>query len=361
MSVHIEYVDHRKDPGAWAADLGISREAVDLYLASDVIDLHVDSFIWKRVFGYDLTKRHGQGLLAAAFYSQVDFPRAREAQLSGAMWSITTNPLRREGRRPEVFLANLRRLRQELDRCSDDFAIVRNLNEYRAARRAGKHAVWIVIQGGNALDAPGALDRIPDDLVVRVTLVHLSTSSLGATSAPFGGSSGLTQRGRDYVRALNSKRIFVDLAHIHRKGFFDAVEVHDKSQPLIVTHTGVCGVHRHWRNLEDDQIRAVADTGGTIGIMYQSTFLGDPLWGGRAESVVRHMEHVVSVAGDDFASLGSDWDGAIVPPRDMRTCVELPKLVQIMLDRKWPTGRVQKVLGGNFLRALGLLRGTDAA
>jgi membrane dipeptidase len=195
--------------------------------------------------------------------------------------------------------------------------------------------------------------------VLRVTLVHMSNSRLGQTSSPFrfGSSSpGLSTSGADYVRALNAARVFVDLAHISREGFFAALAVHDRSIPALVTHTGVSGVHPHWRNLDDEQLRAIAATGGTIGIMYHSSFLGDRLWSGRAESIVRHLEHVVRVAGEDHASLGSDWDGAIVTPRDMPTCLELPRLVQLMLDRRWPEQRIQKVLGGNFLRCLEALR-----
>jgi membrane dipeptidase len=237
---------------------------------------------------------------------------------------------------------------------------VRNVSEYRRAIREGKHAAFIGIQGGNALDRDEhALDLIPDDLVVRITLVHLSNSSLGVTSSPLAldGDRGLTAFGHEYVKRLNAKRIFVDLAHIDRKGFFDAVSVHDKSQPLIVTHTGISGVHRHWRNLDDEQLRAIADTGGTVGVMYQSSFLGDPMFGGRAASIVDHLDHIVRTVGEDFCSLGSDWDGAIVTPRDMPTCLELPKLVQIMLDRGWSPDRVKKALGANYLRALTLLRG----
>src|SRR6185503_20071393 len=90
----LAFTDHRADPESWARALGISREAVELYLASDVIDLHIDSFIWTRIFGYDLRSRHGRGLLGARFYSQVDFPRLHEARVTGATWVITTNPLR---------------------------------------------------------------------------------------------------------------------------------------------------------------------------------------------------------------------------------------------------------------------------
>lgn len=356
----LRFVDHRQDPLAWARELGISEEAIALYLDSEVVDLHVDSFIWNRIWGYDLRKRHGQGLFGARFYSQVDFPRILEAQLTGAIWVITTNPAPTARRRARAFARNLARLRATFDSVSDHFQVVRNAAEYRAARAAGKHAAFIGIQGGNALDdSLEALDLIPDDLVLRITLVHLSTSSLGVTSSPMktGRDIGLTDFGRDYLRRLDEKKIFVDLAHISKKGFWDAVEIHDPSHPLMVTHTGVSGVHEHWRNLDDAQLKAIADSGGCIGVMYQSDFLGDPLLGGSASSIVDHLEHIVRTVGEDHAALGSDWDGAIMPPRDMPTCLELPKLVQIMLDRGWSDERVKKILGENFLRVVAQLRG----
>ena len=112
---------------------------------------------------------------------------------------------------------------QSLVDVPEEVQIVRSAAEYRRARGNGKHAAFIGIQGGNALDRDlDALDLIPDDLVLRITLVHLSSSRLGVTSAP--GISrrdeGLSPFGRDFVRRLNDKRIFVDLAHINRRGFF---------------------------------------------------------------------------------------------------------------------------------------------
>lgn len=342
-----------------ASALGISREAVELYAASDVIDLHVDSFIWARVFGYDLTRRHGTGLFGARFYGQADFPRIRAAGVTGATWVITTNPLRTAAGRARAFFRNVEHLRALFAKVPEEFAVVRSAAEYRAARESGRHAAFIGVQGGNALDHDlDDWEKVPDDVVTRVTLVHLSSSRLGSTSSPLRLTDrGLTALGHELVRRLDGARILVDLAHISRKGFFDAVLAHDRTKPLIVTHTGVNGAHRHWRNLDDDQLRAIADTGGTIGVMYQSSFLGESSWGGRASAIARHLAHIVDVVGEDHASLGSDWDGAIVTPRDMPTCLELPRLVQILLDLGWNAPRIQKILGGNFLRALALLRG----
>jgi len=359
VAAALAYIDHRRDPAAWATQLGISREAVELYLASDVIDLHLDTFIWSRIVGYDLRKRHGGGIFRHRFYSQVDLPRIREARITGAIWVITTNPLRTAAGRARAFGKNLEKLTQILSSVPDDVQLVTTAAGYEAAAAAGKHAAFIGIQGGNALDAPGAVETL-DERIVRVTLVHLSKSSLGQTSSPLGGKadSGLTDAGRHYIEVLDAKRIFVDLAHISKQGFWGAVEAHDKSLPLIVTHTGVSGVHEHWRNLDDDQLRAIADTGGTIGVMYESGFLGP---GSRKKAkiewVADHVMHIVKTVGEDHASLGSDWDGAIVPPRALTTPLELPRVVDLLLQRGLSPEGIQKVLAKNFLRSLRDLRG----
>jgi membrane dipeptidase len=357
--MQLEYREWAGDPAGWARELGVSREAIDVYRASDVLDLHLDTFIWNRVFGYDLRRRHRHGLLGRHFYGQVDFPRIREAGITGGTWVITTNPFRPRAGRPETFVANLAKLRAIFASVPDDFAVVRNAAEYRAARAEGKHGAFIGIQGGNALDRDvGCLDLIPDDCVLRITLVHLSSSTLGVTSSPAAGrrkDEGLSDLGRDYVRRLDEKKIFLDLAHINRAGFFDALAVHDKSLPVMVTHTGVSGVHPHWRNVDDEQLRAVADLGGTIGVMYQESFLGRPPCS--VETVVDHLEHIVKTVGEDHASLGSDWDGAISPPRGLESCLGLPRVADAMLRRGFSGERVGKILGGNFLRTVEALRG----
>jgi membrane dipeptidase len=354
-------LDHREDPSAWARELGISREAVELYLESDVIDLHVDSFIWQRIFGKSILKRQ-RGLpgLPGVALGHADLPRLREAQVGGATWVVTTNPFREPSDRVAAFVRNVQRLRADFESAPDQVALVATANDYRAARAAGRHAAFIGIQGGSAFDDDlDALDRLPPWSLLRVTVMHLTRSVLGAPSAPFGGfeGRGLGSRGTELVQRLDELRIFVDLAHASPETFWDAVQVHDPSLPLLVSHTGVSGAHRHWRNLDDSQLRAVAETGGVVGIIYHSAYLGDPLWAGRVETVVRHLEHVRKVVGDDFTALGSDWDGFIVTPRDMPTCLELPRLVDCMLRRGWTADAVQKALGGNFLRALTGLRG----
>jgi membrane dipeptidase len=348
------------DAGALAARLGCSLDAVELTRTSDVIDLHLDTFIWARIVGYDVFARHAGGPFGRRFGGHSDVPRLRDGGVTGGMWSITTNPFRSARRRWRVFCENLAALRATIAASHGGLAEAHTLADYRAARAQGAHATFLAIQGLHAVEAaPDGVTSIPDDCVVRATLVHLTNSVYGGTSAPLGagrGDRGLTAAGRDTVRAMNARRMFVDLAHIHEKAFWDVVAVHDKTQPLIDTHTGVAGVTSHWRNLADAQVKAIADTGGVVGIIFAEEFLRRPSGPADAGMIVDHVEHVIRVAGEDVPALGSDYDGMITPPRDVPGVDAYPKLVQHMLDRGWKAERIRKVLGGNFLRALGMLR-----
>ena len=347
------------DTAAVAERLGISVDAVALTRTADVVDLHLDTFIPVRLYGYDPARRHGLGLFGGRFFGHVDLPRAAGAGLTGAMWSITTNPFRSAGGRWRTFERNLERLQTWVAQ-QPQLAQVRTRAEYDKARELCKHACMIAVQGGNCFDAaPDSVASAKDHAVVRVTLVHLTSSRLGTTSTPLPSwrrHKGLTTEGKDLVRALNAERVFVDLAHIHPDGFWDAVDVHDKTQPLIDTHTGVKGVTPGWRNLDDEQLKAIADTGGTIGVIFAEHFLRGRHGHRDGRMVLAHLQHIIDVVGDDHASIGSDYDGAIVPPSDLRTGEAYPRLVQHMLDAGWSDTRIKKILGGNFLRAFGALR-----
>jgi membrane dipeptidase len=323
-----------------------------------VVDAHVESFIWTRVARYDLTSVHGPGLLGGRFWSQADLPRMAEAGLTGVVLSIATNPFRRRVRRTPTLAANVDRLRAVVESHPDELTLVSDLPGYRRARAAGRLACFLAVQGGNALASPTDLDQMPLRHVSRITLVHLTASAVGAPSAPSlrRRRGGLTPLGAALVEACNAHRVLVDLAHISRRGFWDALAVHDASLPVIVSHTGVQGVHEVWRNIDDAQIRAVAERGGVVGIMFHSAFLGDPFWRGSADAIVRHVEHVVRVGGEDAAAVGSDFDGLIVPPRDLSTVTQLPVLAQRMLDRRFSPELVGKVLGANYLGVVGRIR-----
>lgn len=340
-------------------DEGLRSDARRLLESSDVLDLHIDTMIPARLYGYDPMVSHGPGIWRGRLFGHLDLPRIQEGGLTGAMWSITTQPFRSAASRWRRFLKNLERLAALVEGSEGALAIARTTEEYRAARATGAHAVLPAVQGGNSLaGAPEGVASIPDGLITRVTLVHLTDSCYGTTSSPlrFGADKGLGERGRELVEQLNDHRVFVDLAHISRPGFWQAVEAHDPALPLIVTHTGVCGVREHWRNLDDDQIRAIADSGGTIGIMFHQGFLARRGGPRGADMVLEHMEHVAKLVGEAHVSIGTDYDGFISPPPDLRDGMGYQVLVERMLVRGWTETAIRGALGDNALASLSRLR-----
>ncbi len=347
-------------PALVASRLQISQEAAELSADAELIDLHIDTFIPHRLWGYDPFSRHESALMGRHFFGHLDHPRCEDGGMTGALWSITTNPFRLSGSRWRVFQRNLARLEALIRGSEGRAGLVTNRREYDAVRATGAHAAMLSIQGGNALEsAPEGVASIPGNGVIRITLVHLTNSSLGATNSPHHlvrRNKGLTSAGKTFVEQCNAQRVFVDLAHIHERGFWDAVEVHDREQPLIVTHAGVCGVRPHWRNIDDNQIKAVADTGGVVGVIFAGNFLsrsGGPRDG---RMVVEHLEHIIKVGGENVAAIGSDFDGAISPPHELRGGETYPVLVQHMLSRGWSHDRIRRVFATNYLDSFERLR-----
>ncbi len=339
--------------------LHISEAAAELYLACDVIDLHIESYSFFRGAGYDIYKRHTGGLHRGLVVGQVDLPRLLEAGITGSTWIITGHPLRPPEAREDAFSRLHSELVDLLRGADDQVEIVDSARQYRAARDRGKHGAFLGIQGAHALPPdPDVLARLPKPLL-RITLLHLTDTGWGNTSAPglLRKNVGLGPLGHAFVERMNELRIGVDLSHISKKGFWDALATSDPSVPVLVTHTGIAGAHQHWRNLDDQQLKAIAARGGTVGIMYHSEFLGDPLFSGKISSVVRHVRHAEQVIGPDHLSLGSDWDGAICTPRDMPTCLELPRLVDALLKAGMREENVEKLLGRNALRVIAELKG----
>lgn len=361
----------RVDAASLARLLGVSVEAVELCRRCDLIDLHLDPFIANRLWGYDFLKRHSRGPFGRWLFGHMDVPRALDAGLSGAMFSITTNPLRSPRNRWITLQKNIARMRAIISSSQGTLALVRSWSEYndvrnsRNAKNTRPIACLLAIQGGNALiGAPNGIASVEDNCICRVTLVHLTSSGYGCTSSPASmvhRDRGLTRRGVELVKQLNHARCFVDLAHIHPKGFWQALEHHDRALPAIVTHTGVSGVTPHWRNLSDAQIQAIAHTGGTIGVLFHTAFVDTAA---RAyvhrtvsvRNVLAHAKHIIDVAGEDFVSIGSDFDGFIVPPHDLADVTAYPRFVQLMLDTRWSHERIEKILGGNFLRVFKMMR-----
>jgi len=353
----LQYVDHAEDPAAWAASLGVSATACELLLASDFVDLHCDLETSVRLFGLRPQRHHGVAERVSWGFGHTDYPRMREAALTGVVYDIATNPLRPAGNRLATTLRNIAAAEERIAEHPGELALVRDHAGYVAAREAGLLAMWISLLGGNALSADLAvLDGPLGEQLHRITLIHLTGSDLGGTSSPVGRDEGLTPLGHRFIEHCNYNRILVDLAHAGRRTFWDALGAHSESLPPIVSHTGVSAIHAHWHNVDDDQIRAIAERGGVVGIMYQSAVLAPARRPCARAAIIDHLQHVVDLVGEDHAAIGTGYDGAVVPPRDLADITHHPLLVQDMLDRGFTPGRVGKILGGNYLRVVQSIR-----
>jgi membrane dipeptidase len=324
-----------------------SQEALALHRESIVIDLHADTPDLMR-HGYDFHKRHRPPLPRAAAIMHVDGPRMREGGLTAQVFGLFALPLPFRDHFP-VVLSQISAVDAALERNPQGLRRVQTAEDIRQAKRDGVPACLQCLEGAHPLG--GRLDRL-EALRRRglraVGLLHFSANEAGRPAMGLGrdGSLGLTPFGRELVGFANACGLLLDLAHINRPGFLEAVRL--SRDPVMVSHTGVTGVNQMWRNIDDEQLRAIAARGGCVGIIYSRAFLGGP----GIEFLIRHLEHVIKVAGEDTPALGSDFDGYVVPPAELPDASTLPRITQALLERGHPSRVIQKILGQNALRVL---------
>jgi len=281
-------------------------------------------------------------------FGHVDLPRLREGGVAGQFFSFWTTPYPERGCARAV-ASQLDALDLAMAKHPADLAWTRTGADVRAAKAAGRIAALGGIEGGQALEGQlEAIEAFARRGVRYLGLLHFSANAIGRPAKGRGSdhAEGLTAFGRDAVRECERCGVIVDLAHINRRGFFDALEL--ATLPPMVSHTGVIGVHAHWRNIDDEQLRAVADKGGCVGVIFARRFLG----GASLDSVVDHLLHIVDVAGEDVPALGSDFDGFVVPPVGLEDIAALPNLTVALSRRGVPPRVLEKILGGNVLAVL---------
>jgi membrane dipeptidase len=324
------------------------HDARALHAQVPVLDLHADTAKLMDRARYDLAKRHPRLPARLNYAGQVDLPRLREGGVAGQFFGLWTAPYPERGCAASVH-RQLDAIDQAIDRHPAEIVWALTAADVRAAKAQGRVAALGGIEGGQALEGSIVpLDEFARRGVRYLGLLHFSANAIGAPARGRGEDpdAGLTAFGRDVVRECERLGIVIDLAHINRRGFFDALEL--MKTPPMVTHTGVSGVHPHWRNLDDAQIRAVADRGGAIGIIFARRFLG----GATVEAVVDHILHVVDVAGDDVPALGSDFDGFVIPPEGLDNVACMPNLTAALSRRGLSLRSIEKIIGGNVMRVL---------
>jgi membrane dipeptidase len=327
-----------------------SPEAQAIHHAHPAIDLHADTLMWARWIGYDLHKAHEPPLPRAALGGHVDVPRMREGGMGAQFFGLVSLPLAERVRgMARVIHEQIDQLDAQIARRPGALRLVRTADEVDACRREDVMGALLGIEGAHALE--GDLDNVEAFArrgVRYIGLLHFSANEAGFPAYGRGRDDavGLTPWGFDLVRRCEAARVIVDLAHINKRGFLDACRVATK--PPMVSHTGVLGAFDHWRNIDDEQLRAVADKGGCIGVIFCPRFVG----GDGLAPVVKHMLHILDVVGEEGAALGSDWDGFIVPTNDLKDPRGLPLLTDALLSAGVSEAAIGKILRGNAMRVL---------
>ncbi len=220
----------------------------------------------------------------------------------------------------------------------------------RAARAAGRIALFLGVEGSYAVDddVEAGVARLADAGVRFLGPLWERDSAAGTSCRTAAGAAtaGSASVGRALVAACNARGILLDVAHASRKTFWDMVAC--SSTPVFSSHSGAAGVHAHPRNLDDDQIRAVAQKGGIVGVIFVAPYLGGMFC--TLDRIADHIEHVVAVGGEDCVALGSDFDGFMPLPRGIRDAADLPRLTEVLWRRGWREAALRKLLGENALR-----------
>ena len=329
----------------------ISDEARAIHRGSPAIDLHADTLMWARWVDYALLVRHEPPLPRAAFGGHVDVPRMREGGVGAQYFGLVSLPISKLGNR-SVIDAQIDRLESTLTRAeqsSIDLRLCRDAAEVIETNARGGVAALLGIEGAHALD--GELDAVEHFArrgVRYLGILHFSANDAGFPAFGWGrrDHAGLTAWGKELIARCEAARVIVDLAHVNKRGWLDACAM--ATRPIYCTHTGVAGAFDHWRNVDDEQLRALAETGGAAGVIFAPDYLG----GDGVGQVVAHLRHMIDVGGEDLPALGSDWDGMIVPTRDLRDASRMPALTTALLSGGFEERVIRKILRDNALRVL---------
>jgi len=286
----------------------------------------------------------------------VDLPRARRGGLGGAFVSIWLSNERAEQNAVGYAMQELHDYLRICDRSDGQVRVVRTVAELDRALAEGAFAGILHFEGADPI-APSLKElRVFYEAGLRSLGIVWSRPTIFGYGVLFRGpqpTAGLTEAGFRLVAECNRLGILLDISHLNPAGFWDLVRVIDR--PFVATHSCVKAISPHVRNLDDDQIKAIAEKDGTIGIAFANAFLrpdmdrhndDTPL-----ELVLAHFEHVINLVGDRHVSIGSDYDGTEVP-RALKDAAHLPALLRAFQRRGWSDDRIERICSGNFRRVL---------
>ena len=308
-----------------------------------VLDLHNDMLTKLVLRGGDLGRRHGAQGVYNPLAFDIDIPKLKEGGADGIGCLLFAGFGLMAKKR---FWAQLERFRALIAQ-HPELVQAKSGADIRRAKADGHIALWLGVEGALPVEEDLAVvDTLAEAGVIFFGPCWNKTNRAGVSSADKRNHAGLSELGRRLVDKLDHAGIAIDVSHASRQTVWDLLE--SARTPPFSSHSGCMAVHKHHRNLEDDQLRAIAERGGVVGIIFASNYLGGTLTAS-LETLADHVEHAAKVCGEDGVALGSDFDGFVPLVRGMRDVADLPRLTQVLSKRGWSEPRLQKLLGENFL------------
>ena len=210
----------------------------------------------------------------------------------------------------------------------------------------GKVKILLSVEGGEIFE--GNPDRV-DELYgygVRMAGVTWNNENEMGHPAKHGSREGIKPRGWDVLRRMAEYKIGVDTSHLNEAGFWDLIDRH--SQPPLASHSCAKALRPHFRNLSDEQIRAMVERGGWIGVNFYPWFLGDSERA-VAEDIVTHIDYMCQLGAHKHVGFGSDFDGIEVWPEDCDSPAGIPLVIDGLRRRGYSEEAIADIAGRNFL------------
>ena len=206
------------------------------------------------------------------------------------------------------------------------------------------------IEGGEILE--GSLARYDEFCGYgRIRLIALTWNHENQIGHPAKGGpeGGLKPFGLELLRRMDETGCLADVSHLNEAGFWDVVE--HAALPPVASHSNSRAECEHVRNLKDDQIRAIIERGGFIGINFYSDFLRE---GGKAtlDDVLRHIDHIAQMGGIGVLGMGSDFDGIDSWPEGLGDPTDFPALMELLSNHGYTNSDLEAISHGNFFRLL---------
>ncbi|MBO0895161.1 dipeptidase [Arthrobacter sunyaminii] len=324
-----------------------------------VVDGHND-FPWtaRTARGYSV-----EGMEEDKLSLHTDIPALRNGGVAGQFWSVWVHSAIEGADSVQATLEQIDFVHRMAARYPETFRLASTADDVRRSMKDGLIASLIGVEGGGQINGSLAVLRSYARLGARyMTLTWTSSSSWADSATGDPVNNGLTGFGREVIAEMNRIGMLVDLAHTSVKTMHDALDV--STRPVINSHAGAYAVNPHPRNVPDDVIRRVAETGGVHMVTFVPSFMSAErsAWsiGGKegpmppvdVRAVADHVDHVRSVAGIDGVGLGGDFDGSDVMPEGLDTVAGYPNLFAELSRRGWHNDDLNKLASENILRVL---------